>query len=216
MDIGAEARPGERRASVELIELSPPDVVRVHPRRARLAAIAIGAFAGLTCLGLATSVVAPRILDRRFDPRADLEVASARPAESPAAFARAAAADGPAVVATAAISPTAGATGGTSVEAAGIVHVSGAAAASVDEIQVALLVGGRARDVALAGAGTDEPAIGPAGVRLWSADVALPRGAGTGSTDGVAVVEVFWSGRDRASGGLLTLIVPLGDGRRRG
>jgi hypothetical protein len=216
MDIGAEARPGERPGLVELIELSPPDVVRVNPRRARLAAIAIGVFTGLTCLGLATSMVAPRILDRRFDPRADIAVASARPAESATLVARAAGADGPAVVATAAISPMAGVRGATSAGAAGIVHVSGAAAASVDDVEVALLVGGRASDVALARAGADGPAIGTAGIRLWSADVALPRGAGSGLTDGVAVVEVFWSGPDRVAGGLLTLVVPLGDGRRHG
>ena len=214
MDHEGGAGQGQDRDAVELIELSPPEIARVHPRRARLAAIAIGAFTGLTCLGLASSVVAPRMLDRRFDPRADIAVASARPAESPG---RADAEDdGPAVVATAAIVPTAEVLGGTSIGAARIVHVSGAAAASVEDVVVTLLVGGRARDVALARAGTDGPALGKAGVRLWSADLALPRSLGTGATDGLAVVEVFWSGTKGAAGGLLTVLVPLGDGRPRG
>jgi hypothetical protein len=214
MDDDGEAGHGKDPDPVELIELSPPEIARVRPRRARLAAIAIGAFTGLTCLGLASSIVAPGILDRRFDPRADIAVASARPAESPDPEDRMHEV-GPPVVATAAVSPTARVSGATSVGAAGIVHVSGAAAASVDDVQVALLVGGRACDVALARAPTDGPAIGNAGVRLWSADLALPRVRGSELTDGVAVVEVFWSGTKRAAGGLLTLVVPLGDGRRR-
>ena len=68
MDDDGAAGHGEEQDRVELIELSLPEIVRVRPRRARLAAIAIGAFTGLTCLGLASSMVAPRILDRRFDP----------------------------------------------------------------------------------------------------------------------------------------------------
>jgi len=213
MDHDGEAGRGRDGEPVELIELSPPEIVRVRPRRARLAAIAIGAFTGLTCLGLASSMVAPRIFDRRFDPRADIAVASTRPAESPGPAV--ADDDGPAIVATAAIVPTAGVPGGTSIAAARIVHVSGAAAASVDDVVVTLLLGGRERDVALARAGTDGPALGKAGVRPWSADLALPRGLGTGATDGLAVVEVFWSGTKGATGGLLTVLVPLGDGRSR-
>jgi hypothetical protein len=57
---------------------------------------------------------------------------------------------------------------------------------------------------------TDGRAIG-----LWNADVAIPTAIGAHVTDALAVVEVRWAGPE-VTGGPTVLIVPLGDGRRRG
>jgi len=196
---------------VQLIDLTPPEIVRVHPRRARLAAIAIGVFTGLTCLGLATSAVASRP-DRRFDPRADIAVASVRPG-GPGPQATAAALVVLPIAARAVLAP--GSPGSQS-----IVQVSGAVLGSVERVEVRLLIGGRPIDLESAPVERDGPSAGGASVDeramgLWSAELAIPAGVTARPSDGLAVVELSWIEAGGTSGRCV-LVVPLGDGRRRG
>ncbi len=189
----------------ELIELTPFDVVPVRPRRARLAALAIATFTGLTCLGLAATAIGPRF-DRRLDPRADIAVV---PKPGGADLARPTA--GAAVVAPAV---TTSMTEGR----LGMVHVSGAALGAVERIDLRMFVGGRAvgeTSTVLLGAASalDSPGAGDA-MELWSGDVAMPLGVGTAPDDGLAIVEVSWTGPN-GPGGPTPLIVALGDGRER-
>jgi hypothetical protein len=195
----------ETTEAAELIELTPFDVVPVRPRRARLAALAIASFTGLTCLGLAATAIGPRF-DRRLDPRADIAVVpkpgSADPARSTA---------GAAVVATAVTTST---TDGR----LGMVHVSGAALGAVERIDLTVLVGGRAvgetSTVLVGGASAHDSSGAGDAIELWSGDVSIPLGVGTAPDDGLAIVEVSWTGPN-GSGGPTPLIVALGDGRDR-
>src|SRR5262249_41911193 len=75
METAAADRLVEADETPQLIGLTTPGVERGHPRPARPPALAAASFTGLTCLGLATAVIAPRF-DRRLDPRADIAVAS--------------------------------------------------------------------------------------------------------------------------------------------
>ena len=211
MDTTAETNPGDGMQSVELIDLGPPDVVRVHSRRTRVTTVAIAAFTGLTCLGLASAVVAPGTLDRRFDPRADIAIASPQASVGRGLNVAPEANDTPPVVVTSASASSSG-------RAAPVIHVSGAAFASVEEVEVRLLISGRALGRAVTHVDTSRPGVvgseGAAGIGLWTVDLAIPRGVAAERLDGMAVVEVRWMGSS-GGGGPVAVVVALGDGRRR-
>jgi len=98
------------------------------------------------------------------------------------------------------------------------VHVSGAALGPIRRIETRLVIGGRTIGDVLTelddrpAGDVDTTAAGDR-ISLWSADVVLPPRAAELPSDGLAIVEVRWTGPD-GSGGPTLLLLPVGDGRR--
>ena len=194
-----------------LIELSG-SIEPVRPNRSRWTTLAIAAFAGLTCLGLAGTTLFPRVTDRASE-RRDVTTASATDADTVDGPAGTVPAEGrgdrpggsAALVAPSPVVATWRLVGGRDDRQ---LFVSGAASRQVERIAVDVAIGGRS--VASADVVPLAEDRGRDDVIPWSVVIDMPRTTGRG--DAVATVAVSWVGRVATSGSLAAAVV-LGDGR---
>ena len=203
---GAELRDG-----AILIDLTPPEAERVQPKRARWTAVLIALFTALTCGGLASQTIVPRLIDRAADRDSGAvpppsAVGAPRPPAVPEHV-------------TAALSPVIVARAELRVAGEPRVRIAGTALVTVRTIEVTVTVAGRSVGRAVVGVDPDastvneESAVGRA---AWQVDVPLPAGTGSISGDGVATANVRWVASPAGPGGSTDWVIRLGDGRGRG
>jgi hypothetical protein len=216
VDAAAASEPLAPDNAAVLVELAG-SIESVRPNRSRWTTLTIAAFAGLTCLGLASTSFFPRVTDRASE-RRDATTASAKALSPlggprPATPAHASPAARPASPASPALPPVDPVVATWRVmddHGDQRLFVSGAATPIVHEITVT--VAGRGRPIATA----EVPVIDDGGGRddliPWSTVVDLPTLAK--EPDGVATVTISWVGARTTDGSLVSLLV-LGDGRGR-
>jgi hypothetical protein len=196
-----------------LVELAG-SVEAVRPNRSRWTTVTIAVFAGMTCLGLASTTFFPRVTDRGSE-RRDVTTASAVAASAIDGAANTAAGDPGAAAPQA---PSASSSADPVVATWRLVDdhggarlfVSGAAAPIVHDITVAVAV--RGRPIATAEVPVIDDGRGRDDMVPWSTVVDLPTLAA--QPDDVATVTISWVGARTTDGSLASVLV-LGDGRGR-
>lgn len=191
-----------------VLELTRTDPERVHPRGSRWTALAIAVFTAMTCAGLASQTVVPRLIDRAAD-RGETAATSVAPVAPPSAV--------PAFLAAPAPAPAVTVTRAEIARGAPFrVHLAGTATVTVPSLAVTLTVGGRAvgtaRVIVAADAtiADDTAAVGRA---LWLVDVPVSSTVAGESHDAVAVAEIRWPSSSAGPPGSVTSFISIGDGR---
>ncbi len=201
----------ELRGGAILIDLTPPEAERVHPKRARWTAVLIALFTALTCGGLASQTIVPRLIDRAADRDsgtvpAPAAVVAPIPASLPK---RVTIAPSPVIVARAELR----------VGHETRVRIAGTALVTVRTIEVTVTLAGRSVGHAVVGVDPDASTVNEGsavGRAAWQVDVPLPAGTGSISRDGIAVANVRWVASPAGPGGSTDSVIRLGDGRGRG